>query len=258
MHARNRANGFDGGGDVFDPLSTSPRLWLDAKDSSTLISSSSRLTQWLDKSGNLRHATAAGVQRPFVSSKAGLPGVTLFDASTIMNLPNETLPIGNTSYTIMFAGNMNAFSNGAIIIGDNTNTAANTRLFYVIESAAARIGWWSNNIIGPPIALNTVEVIGTDYISGAQRHAYDSGNNIVATDTPGTRASTATSNTLFFATQGTPLDGFIHELFVWDYVLSSSVRAQIFTYLNTRWIPTLTFDNNILTGDSTIVTWDQN
>lgn len=46
-------------------------LWLDASDSATLVSSSGRISQWSDKSGNARHATqATGARQPKTTANA--------------------------------------------------------------------------------------------------------------------------------------------------------------------------------------------
>lgn len=41
----------------WSPLAASPALWLDANDSATITQSSGNVSQWADKSGNIRNAT---------------------------------------------------------------------------------------------------------------------------------------------------------------------------------------------------------
>lgn len=51
-------------GGQFDPRSLSPLIWLDAADTATITSSSGLVSQWNDKSGNARHVTSSGSDRP--------------------------------------------------------------------------------------------------------------------------------------------------------------------------------------------------
>jgi hypothetical protein len=44
---------------VFDPLSLSPSIWLDAADTATITQSLGKVSQWNDKSGNGRNVTQA-------------------------------------------------------------------------------------------------------------------------------------------------------------------------------------------------------
>jgi hypothetical protein len=54
------------------PASISTALWLDAADSSTITQSGGLVSQWNDKSGNSRHATASGSTRPAYSATSFL------------------------------------------------------------------------------------------------------------------------------------------------------------------------------------------
>jgi hypothetical protein len=56
---------------VWNPSMISTALWLDAADSSTITSSSGRISQWSDKSGNASHASqATSAQQPKVTASA--------------------------------------------------------------------------------------------------------------------------------------------------------------------------------------------
>ncbi len=65
---------------AFSPLSLSPFAWYRAD---LLVSSGGRVTQWTDKSGNGRHLTASGVERPTLATAvAAFGGHDAVDFST--------------------------------------------------------------------------------------------------------------------------------------------------------------------------------
>lgn len=67
------------------PAALTTALWLDAADVSTITSSSGRISQWSDKSGNNRHATqSTTAQQPKVTSNA-LNGLSVVEFDPASN-----------------------------------------------------------------------------------------------------------------------------------------------------------------------------
>ena len=84
---------------VWTPADITTALWLDAADASTITESGGAVSQWDDKSGNGRNATATGAQQPTYSSILfdGNPGITFNGASNYFLLPNDAAPSGNNA-----------------------------------------------------------------------------------------------------------------------------------------------------------------
>jgi len=70
----------------WDPSLISTALWLDANDSATITQSSSLVSQWNDKSGNIRHATASTTARPTYSGSSfnSKPGLTFDGTANVL------------------------------------------------------------------------------------------------------------------------------------------------------------------------------
>lgn len=70
----------------FSPLSLSPSLWLDASDAATITSAGGLVSQWNDKSGNAKHATATGTAKPTtgVTTQNGLNVLDFEGTNNIM------------------------------------------------------------------------------------------------------------------------------------------------------------------------------
>lgn len=96
-------------------------LWLDAADRSTLTLSGPNVTQWNDKSGNLRHATqATAARQPTWANNA----ITFVSANQkYLSLPDGSLWVGNasSSHFIVFSYT-NAANTGSILLNQGVTT----------------------------------------------------------------------------------------------------------------------------------------
>ena len=85
---------------VWNPSMISTALWLDAADASTITQSSSLVSQWNDKSGNIRHATASTTARPTYSATSfnSKPGLTFDGTANVLRADSlATIAQGNDS-----------------------------------------------------------------------------------------------------------------------------------------------------------------
>jgi hypothetical protein len=71
---------------LWSPANITTALWLDAADSSTVTTVSSAVSQWNDKSGNSRNATASSTERPTYSATSfnSKPGLTFNGTSNVL------------------------------------------------------------------------------------------------------------------------------------------------------------------------------
>ncbi|MBY0355517.1 MAG: hypothetical protein K2Q12_07280 [Rickettsiales bacterium] len=94
---------------AFSPLLI-PNLhaWFDASDAATITASGGLVSQWNDKSGNARHATAAGAARPAIQSAVinGLDSLYSDGASGVgMTFPHALTNTSNITAFLVFRAN---------------------------------------------------------------------------------------------------------------------------------------------------------
>ena len=85
---------------VWNPSMIQTALWLDANDSSTVAQSGGLVSQWNDKSGNRRNATASSTARPTYGATSfnSRPGLTFDGAANVLRADAlATIAQGNDS-----------------------------------------------------------------------------------------------------------------------------------------------------------------
>jgi hypothetical protein len=77
---------------LWTPADITTALWLDAADASTITESGGAVSQWNDKSGNARHATASSTTEPTygLTSFNGKPGISSNGSSQFMTQSAES------------------------------------------------------------------------------------------------------------------------------------------------------------------------
>jgi hypothetical protein len=203
-------------------------LWLDgADDSSFSYFNGSFVSQWNDKSGNNKHATATATSSaPVRTSTKNTYAIVFFDGDDILTTPNV---ITDGSYTkiavhkFLSGANMVSSSNGPHAFwygggdvmriyhgGDFVTQTTNTRNTWTIGSAEFDTSTspytgkiYINN--GSSVSGTTSTLPGT---SNIQLGGFSNGN---------------------FGTQ------YLAEVLVYNRVLTSQERTDIQTYLNNKW-----------------------
>jgi hypothetical protein len=229
----------------FDPLSLSPAMWLDASDASTLYDATSGgavvapdggVARWQDKSGNALHATQATTgYRPL--RKSGML---------------------NGKSVLRFDGVDDSFVHALNIVGDNT-------VFVVLKSLQTSYTDIKEifSATAPNTSRNgllrewTSSQWGTDRNEGFKTsgQSVKSGYKIISVQSVGTNgnfthngaASSFTSSQFTFDAAGMQCIGGlaapssrnynadIAEILVFPTALSSTDRAKVETYLNSKW-----------------------
>ena len=85
---------------LWSPANITTALWLDAADTSTVTTVSGAVSQWNDKSGNNRHATATSTARPTFGATAfnSKPGLTFDGTANVLRADAlATIAQGNDS-----------------------------------------------------------------------------------------------------------------------------------------------------------------
>jgi len=202
-------------------------LWLDAYDSSTILTSNNIITRWNDKSGNSNNATAVG--SPVYSTNFGI----VLNGSSSFTLPNNTLPYNNSSYSYFIVAKVTTSGNYKLI--------GNTDFGLLTNSTNNLITDW------PSVDLTSVNKISNNkiflceslYQTTKNRNMYIN-STYDSTDTPGTRTQTGTNNVI-----GTSMLGEMYEIIVFSNILSTYQRQQIEGYLINKWNIKLNLPTNI-------------
>lgn len=208
-------------------------MWFDAFDTASITVSSGKVTQWNDKSGNLRHATQAvsANQPTYVANDA------LANNRPSISIPSDLGTIGletpSSSYREVFC--VAYYGNGAESVASNTTT--------LISSPTNSFGYERIIVLGAQSALLAYSAganfTGTVYKNGdtvgtatllplpstVMRFARDDGNQVTQTTTLLTTTLTANRNFRGAACE---------FIFVAD-VLTLDIKQRIEGYLAWKW-----------------------
>jgi hypothetical protein len=230
----------------FQPTSISGlSLWLDGADQSSMTLAGSNVTQWRDKSGNARHATASGTPTLSTAVFSARPSV-LFNGSSYF--------LGNISIT---GSTFTAFA----VVQLTTLPTTVSRDMRVVSLAATGQNDWN--------AVERVSAINAQY--GAYPNTFATYRNSNYRGYIGTIASntayitstqyTGTDALIFLnATQGTSLNplsgnfaisqycignqvavtteylqGYVGEILIYTSSLTTDQRQQVEDYLSRKW-----------------------
>jgi hypothetical protein len=208
------------------------QLWLDADDAASLTLSGSSISQWNDKSGNARHATASGAVRPTLQTAAqngkNTARFTATSSQRLILASSVDLSLARTVLAVVRRGGP-AGTNIVEVLGDTLHGSA-----YGLE-------WWSNT---------NIYSAGTGKYIQSNSHA-DTGYNLISLD-----LDTSTGHMYLNAADLSPTVGVVvtsgifdtvgwadssygnfemAELCVYNAVLSTADRQACETYLKTKW-----------------------
>jgi hypothetical protein len=214
-------------------VSSGCRLWLDAADATTFsYSSGSNLSQWRDKSGSNNHATAT-VGPVYSASSNSVYFVG--NANSVMNLPDGTLPSGNSPYLIIavttpLSGGFHLI--GAGLPGTNQILSPGWNLPTDLFDA-----WFSNdlNVTTSITFTNRQSMLEFNY-NQSTRTIFVEGTS-VGSGAASNRNSGTTSNVLAgYLSAGTPYTPmFLNEMIVYSNVVTTAQRQQVEGYLAWKW-----------------------
>ena len=229
---------------LWTPAQIATSLWLDANDASTLGLNGTNVSQWNDKSGNLRHATqTTAANQPGYNSTTlnNKPGVT-FDGTlkflSTVAISNIIITNSYSAFTVGRATSASSNSNNGFensgFWGDNGGYISN--YFRGTSNLIGAYNWDGNN----DVATQSY-TFGTNVISGVEL----SGGNIRLRQNGGTEASTASGNTQattgvlrigkVFVDAQPNFAGVISEVIFCRGHLSTTNRQLVEGYLAWKW-----------------------
>jgi hypothetical protein len=225
------------------PAQITTSLWLDAADVSTIILNSTTISQWNDKSGNIRNVSQANAALQPLYTLSGLNSLNIanFDGSNdVLNGIAMANFFSPTSYSAFVVGR-------ARTIVTNTVNGYENEAFYGDGGGYVAMYLRSSNLIGAYNYDGANRVATTAYTANTFVIGYAelSGSNIRIRTNGGSETITATSAT--GSLTGTLqlgrnynsdvycLDGEIAEVIFTNAALSNTNRQLIEGYLAWKW-----------------------
>jgi hypothetical protein len=200
-------------GTGFNATGTPLRNWLGG--------STGFVTKWYDQSGRSNHASNVDTTRQPILGMTTTTNFLDFKPNLFFNLPNGTVPVGNSNYTIVsMHGSINNTIGGIIGAGTyNTNTANALR-----RSTGGYINyWWGNDLAFNSYAPSNIVTV---QYNGATRFAYVNGG-FVGSLANANKNTASFSNTIGTVNGTEFLNGELFNLFIFDNMLSRKDRQAV-------------------------------
>ena len=221
-------------------------LWLETTSDKSFDSADARngraVNIWHDinpTAGATRaDATQSGTNRPtyYIDSVTSLPLVKFDGTDDYMNLPDKTIPYGNSNYTVFLVSKTNALSAGAVLCAySSTNNYSNC---FRYAATAIFYNYWYNNDLSTTVGSvvkDKLQIFSFTYSNTTEigRNAYINGVSKATAVTTVNRASVTTPH--YVSSILEPLNGYIGEIIVFDRTLTLQERKDIEGYLGKKW-----------------------
>jgi uncharacterized repeat protein (TIGR02543 family) len=221
---------------TWSPLELSPKLWLDASDDETITLNGTTVSQWADKSGFNRHATASGTSQP-TATPAGLNGkrVLTFDGGTdVLNVDLDFL--AGVSHSAFIVAKPTTYSN---IYGAANGSAGANSLHVGFSSATNyRMNYWGNDY-EPALTSNfragSANVLNFAWTAGVGKQIFANGSSEGSNTNAGT-IGTMSGGGRIGRTTGHPFfGGDIAEFIAITGTVGLAERQALEGYLAHKW-----------------------
>jgi hypothetical protein len=206
-------------------------LWLDAADTATLTLSGTNVSQWNDKSGNGRNATATTPP----TYNAGTKSVVFNGTTQFMSLPNGTLGTGSTTYSCFFVASTNAPNSPQWVLVQGTTEVSQFLGFFFWATQALFHSWWINEYAFNNVTSASTNIIAGFTYNGTTRLTFANGISS-APNTPGLAKNTTANDALIGKrAAGEFLNGTISEIIFYTQEITTAQRQQVEGYLAWKW-----------------------
>lgn len=169
-----------------------------------------------------------------------LPLLKFDGVNDYMDLPDKTIPYGNSSYTVFFVSKTNTLTRGTVLCTYSSTENTSNCFRYTIDSYIINY-WWANDLssYSGSVSTNKLQIFSFVYDNTVGRKVYIDGiskSDLLAT----TNRNSATtpnyiSNPAGLNSNVTTLDGYIGEIIVYDRALTTQERQDIEKYLGKKW-----------------------
>jgi len=225
-------------GSSWTPVDINPGLWLDADATNTITLNGATVSQWADKSGFNRHATAASTAQP-TATAAGLNGkrVLTFDGSTdVLNVDLDFLAGVNHSTFIVTKPTIYSNIYGAA----NASAGANSLHVGFSSSTSYRMNFWGNDY-APAITSNFVagsaNIMNYVWTAGTSKQILANGKSegTSTSPVPGTIGTMSGGGRIGRTTGHAFFGGDIAEFIAVTGAVSAAERQKMEGYLAHKW-----------------------
>lgn len=225
-------------------LPTDSALWLDADDSSTITLVSGAVSEWRDKSGNLRHATQATAENRPLLVADGLNGTDVIRFDGTNDILQSTTTIDLTSgFTFFYIGKNRIAKNyqGIFRIHNTITTSTDNCVIYyqtggnsgnLVSSANNFARYLQTNSIMPPV--NNYGIININHNTTSTGNHYVNGIIQTTSNVGSGSLFPSVANTYYIGVgygDTSRFDGDISQIIIFPRVLTQAEREEMEGYL---------------------------
>ena len=222
---------------VSSPLDiATPALWLDASDAASITESGGLVSQWSDKSGNNRHATASSTARPTTGTRTvgGRNALDFNGTANSMATGGSAFPTAAT-HTVFLVYQLDSASQSRTSVLLTAATIGDQEI-RVAGFGSTAVQYVFNNNLGTTMASTA---IGLGPIVFSAREATASmrsaGAGVVSTTSGSAFAWSSGSMLIGSRTAGNYVDGLLCEVIIYPTTLTDSQTASVEAYLAAKW-----------------------
>lgn len=222
---------------VSSPLDiATPALWLDASDAASITESGGLVSQWNDKSGNNRHATASSTARPTTGTRTvgGRNALDFNGTANSMATGGSAFPTAAT-HTVFLVYQLDSASQSRTSVLLTAATIGDQEI-RVAGFGSTAVQYVFNNNLGTTMASIA---IGLGPIVFSAREATASmrsaGAGVVSTTSGSAFAWSSGSMLIGSRTAGNYVDGLLCEVIIYPTTLTDSQTASVEAYLAAKW-----------------------
>lgn len=242
---------------LWTPENITKSLWMDAQDSSTIILNGSSVSQWNDKSGNNWHFTntSGSTQPTYNVNKISFNGVNqqrLFN----LNLGAKQIFRNKSKGTIVSVVKYTTRSTGNICLFFGTPTTGNSR--FTLHSGSINPGYLNTNYGVAARRLDSdsfkdlssnsfdtnlpiiIQMGQADWQTGQLIQYINGSEDVIDNSFFQTTGSTSDTDSANVTIGAAPLGGYaligdVHEILVFDNILTLTERQKLEGYLAHKW-----------------------
>lgn len=220
------------------------RIWLDANNAASLGNpvNDDPISQWNDVSGSGNNATqTTPANQPLYKTNAinGLPVLSFNGTSNFFNLPDGTIPYGNSSYTVFIVSKSNTVAIDTQTFLAAGGGAGNQALgFRYASGSLLNDYWWANDIVSATLTITDPNIATFTYNNAVGRAIFHNGVDITefsAAVSSTSRNTVQTNNFIGKNTSGQFLNSGLGEIIIFDRALNTTQRKAIEEYLSNKW-----------------------